>query len=200
MSGHEEAEGGEQPKEAQPKSKKKLIFIGLGVVALIGGAGVPMMLMGGEEAIEEEVVAIEESLEETKRLENLDMGVFIVNLSETASFLKTHIILEYDAALLEQQTMSEGGAGGGSGEGGGAAGGGGEGEGAGGGHPHYLTKKETILRHTILRILSSKKVDDVLTPDGKDRLSEEIVEGVNEALALEQPVFSQVFYTEFIIQ
>ena len=199
MSDHQEAEGGDQPKYAKPKSKKKLIFIGLGVVALIGGAGVPMMLMGGEEPVQEEE-AVEESLEDVKRLENLDMGIFIVNLSETSSFLKTHIILEYDAALLELQTLSAGGAGGGHGEGGGAAGGGGEGEAGGASHPNFLSKKETILRHTIIRVLSAKKVDEVLTPDGKDRLSEEIVEGVNEALALEQPVVSQVFYTEFIIQ
>lgn len=204
------AEGGEQPADAKPKGKKKLIFISLGVVALLGGAGVPMLLMGGgEEAAQSAHVESEESVEETRRMETLDLGVFIVNLSETSSFLKTHIIIEYDAASLERQLMSiEGGAGagaghgGGSGHGGGAAGGGGgEGEGAAvGGTPYYLTKKETIFRHTIIRILSSKRVEDVLTPDGKDWLNDELVEGLNSAMGLEQPVVSQVYYTEFIIQ
>jgi flagellar basal body-associated protein FliL len=201
MSEHKDEEGGEKGAESKPKGKKKLIFIGLGVFALIAGAGVPMFLMGGEEVVEEVEHIAEELGEPQKRLENLDMGIFIVNLSETSSFLKTHIIIEYDAGLLEHQTMAIGGEGGGEGHGGGGAGGEGGGEGAeGGGTPHFLSKKETVLRHTIIRILSSKKVDEVLTIDGKDRLSEELVEGLNEALALEQPVVSQIFYTEFIIQ
>ncbi len=201
-------EGAEQPAAAKPKGKKKLMFIGLGVVALLAGAGVPMFLMGGgEEAVEEVPVESEEPTEEAKRMETLDLGVFIVNLSETSSFLKTHIVVEYDASSLDRQVMSieghagaGGGAAGGSGHGGGAAGGGGEGEAVGGGTPHYLAKKETIFRHVVIRILSSKRVEDVLTPDGKDWLSEELVEGLNSAIGLEQPVVSQIFYTEFIIQ
>ena len=194
MSEQKEA-GGDKPTEAKPKSKNKLIFIGLGVLSLIAGAGVPMFLSGGEVADE---AVVEEELEEVKRLENFDLGIFVVNLSETSSFLKTHVIIEYDAALLDKQTMMvEGGEGGGSAHGGGAAGG----EAAGGaGVPSHLSKKETILRHTIIRILSSKRVDEMLTQDGKDRLGEELIEGLNEAIALERPAVTQVFFTEFIIQ
>lgn len=200
------AEGAEQPVQAKPNNKKKkLIFIGLGVVALLGGAGVPMFLLGGGEEPAAKEVAEEESVEDVKRMETLDLGVFIVNLSETSSFLKTHIVIEYDAASLERQAMgmgegggAGGGAAGGEGHGGGAAGG--EGAEAGGGTPHFLSKKETIFRHVVIRILSSKRVEDVLTPDGKDWLSEELVEGLNGAIGLEQPVVSQIFYTEFIIQ
>ena len=195
-----EAEGGEHGEGAKPKSKKKLMFIGLGVLALIAGAGVPMFLMGGGEEAAEEAHVQEEPAEELKRLENLDLGIFIVNLSETSSFLKTHIVVEYDAALLEKQTAVLEGAGGGEGHGGGEAGGGGEGEAAGGGTPHYLTKKENVIRHTIIRILSSKTVDEVLTPDGKDLLTEELIDGLNDVIAVEQPVVSQIYFTEFIIQ
>ena len=202
------AEGAAQPAEGKPKNKKKkLIFIGLGVVALLGGAGVPMFLMGGGEAPEATEVTEEHVEEEdAKRMETLDLGVFIVNLSETSSFLKTHIVIEYDAAALDRQLMSlgigGGGAGGagGEGHGGGGAGGGEGAEGGGSGAPHFFTKKENIFKHTIIRILSSKRVEDVLTPDGKDWLSEELVEGLNAAIGLEQPVVSQIFYTEFIIQ
>ena len=183
-----EAEGGEHGEGAKPKSKKKLMFIGLGVLALIAGAGVPMFLMGGGEEAAEEAHVQEEPAEELKRLENLDLGIFIVNLSETSSFLKTHIVVEYDAALLEKQTAVLEGAGGG------------EGEAAGGGTPHYLTKKENVIRHTIIRILSSKTVDEVLTPDGKDLLTEELIDGLNDVIAVEQPVVSQIYFTEFIIQ
>ena len=194
MSEKKEA-GGDKPTEAKPKSKNKLIFIGLGVLSLIAGAGVPMFLSGG--GVSDEAF-VEEELEEVKRLENFDLGIFVVNLSETSSFLKTHVIIEYDAALLDKQTMMvEGGEGGGSAHGGGAAGG----EAAGGaGVPAHLSKKETILRHTIIRILSSKRVDEMLTQDGKDRLGEELIEGLNEAIALERPPVTQVFFTEFIIQ
>jgi len=195
-----EAEGGEHGEGAKPKSKKKLMFIGLGVLALIAGAGVPMFLMGGGEEAAEEAHVQEEPAEELKRLENLDLGIFIVNLSETSSFLKTHIVVEYDAALLEKQTAVLEGAGGGQGHGGGEAGGGGEGEAAGGGTPHFLTKKENVIRHTIIRILSSKTVDEVLTPDGKDLLTEELIDGLNDVIAVEQPVVSQIYFTEFIIQ
>ena len=56
MSEQKEA-GGDKPTEAKPKSKNKLIFIGLGVLSLIAGAGVPMFLSGGEVADEAVVVA-----------------------------------------------------------------------------------------------------------------------------------------------
>jgi flagellar basal body-associated protein FliL len=40
----------------------------------------------------------------------------------------------------------------------------------------------------------------MLTPDGKERLKEEIVEGVNEAVGMADPAVNRVFFTEFIIQ
>jgi flagellar basal body-associated protein FliL len=49
-------------------------------------------------------------------------------------------------------------------------------------------------------VLSSKKAEDVLTSDGKERLKEELIEGLNEAVALEEPPLTAVFFTEFIIQ
>jgi len=201
MSDHTEAEGAEHAAGGEkPKGKKKkLIFIGLGVVALIAGAGVPMFFMMGSDEHAQEEAAVEQPLEEARRLENLDLGIFIVNLSETASFLKTHIVLEYDAALLEREAAAMMGAEGGAAHGGGGAGGGEGGEGEGG-TPHLLQKKETAIRHVIIRILSSKQVDEVLTTDGKDLLGEVLVDGINDALGIEQPVVSQVYFTEFIIQ
>lgn len=191
----------EKPTDEKPKkSKKKLIIIGLGVLSLVGGAGVPMLLMSGgnEDAPTKEVA--EEHLEEPKRIELADLGIFIVNLSENVSFLKTHIMMEYDAALLDKQTGTvEGGEEGGKAHGGGASGGA-EGAAAPGGlHPH-LAKRENQLRDVIIRILSSKKSDEVLTLDGKARLKEELVDGLNEALALEEPPVVGVLFTEFIIQ
>lgn len=182
--------------EAKPKSKKKLIFIVVGVVVLIAGAGVPMLLMGGGE---EPALVEEEHHEEVKRLETADLGIFVVNLSDTSAFLKAKIMIEFDAALVEKQTaVAEGGEGGGGGHGGGAGGGGGEAK-AGGLPPHFM-KRESQIKDAIIRVLSSKKADDLLTTEGKDRLKDELIEGVNEAIGLEEPPVVGVYFTEFIIQ
>ncbi len=187
----EAAEGG----EGKPKSKKKLIFIVVGVVVLVAGAGVPMFLMGGGEETE----VVEEEHEEVKRLESAELGVFVVNLSETSAFLKTRIMIEFDAASVEKQTGGiEGGEGGGKGHGGGAGGGGGEAK-PGGMPPHFM-KRESQMKDVIIRILSSKRADDLLTAEGKERLKDELLEGINEAVGLEEPPVVGVFFTEFIIQ
>jgi len=187
----EAAEGG----EAKPKSKKKLIFIVVGLVVLIAGAGVPMFLMGGGKEAE----VVEEEHEEVKRLESAELGVFVVNLSETSAFLKTKIMIEYDAALVEKQTGGlEGGADGGKGHGGGAGGGGGVPK-PGGMPPHFL-KRESQMKDAVIRVLSSKRADDLLTVEGKERLKDELLEGINEAVGLEEPPVVGVFFAEFIIQ
>jgi flagellar basal body-associated protein FliL len=187
----EAAEGG----ETKPKSKKKLIFIVVGLVVLVAGAGVPMFLMGGAEEAE----VVEEEHEEVKRLESADLGVYVVNLSETSAFLKTRIMIEFDAASVEKQTGGlEGGEGGGKGHGGGAGGGGGEPK-PGGLPPHFM-KRESQMKDAVIRILSSKRADDLLTAEGKERLKDELLEGINEAVGLEEPPVVGVFFTEFIIQ
>jgi flagellar basal body-associated protein FliL len=66
-------------------------------------------------------------------------------------------------------------------------------------HP-YITKNENKLRDEIIRILSSKRSEELLTGDGKARLKEELLDGINEALALEEPPVTSVLFTEFIIQ
>lgn len=179
--------------EAAPKSKKKLIIIIAVAVLLLGGGGA-FFLMGGSS--EEEHV--EEEHEEVKRIETADLGNFIVNLSETSSFLKTHVVIEYDAALVEKQTMGEeGGKGGGGGHGGGASGGG---EAKEGGLPEHFKKRENAIKDAIIRVLSAKKAEDMLTAEGKDRLKDELLEAINEAVGLEEPTVSGIFFTEFIIQ
>jgi flagellar FliL protein len=177
---------------AKPKSKK-MLFIILGVVLLVAGAGVPMFLMGGEE----EEVVVETEHEEVKRLETADLDVFVVNLSETSAFLKAHIIIEFDAASVEKQTSHEGAEGGGGGHGGGASGGG---EAAGPVMPEVFTKRMSQIKDAIIKILSSKKADDLLTVEGKERLKDELLEGINEAIGLEEPPVTGVFFTEFMIQ
>ncbi len=184
----EPAEGAEA---APKKSKKKLIII-LAVVLLIVGAGVPMFLMGGKKVPTEEEQAEQE---EVKKLEVSDLGQFIVNLSETSAFLKCHIKIEYDVGIIEKQ-LKEGGGGG---HGGGASGGGEGDKKAGALHPH-LAARDTQIRDVIIRILSSKTAAEVLTQEGKERLKEELVEGINEASGMEEPPVTSVFFTDFIVQ
>lgn len=190
----------EAPADGAPKKKnKKVIFIALGVVFLIAGAGVPMFLMGG--APEEAAVAPEEEEhhEEEKHLETADLGSYVVNLSEATSFLKAHLLVEYDNAVVEKQmhphgekeaaAEAEGGGGHGGGEKGGAA-----------PLPEFMAKREIQIKDTILKVLSSKKSEDVLTADGKERLKDELIEGLNEAVAMEEPPLTAIYFTEFIIQ
>ncbi len=188
----------EAPAEGAPKKKsKKVIFIALGVVLLVAGAGVPMFLMGGTP---EEAAAPEEDHHvEEKHLETADLGSYVVNLSEATSFLKAHLLVEFDNAVVEKQmnphgegeahAAEEGGGGHGGGEKGGAA-----------PLPEFMAKREIQMKDTILKVLSSKRAEDVLTPDGKERLKDELIEGLNEAVGLEEPPLTAVYFTEFIIQ
>lgn len=190
----DEHAGEEKPK----KSKKKLIIIALGAISLVAGAGVPMLLMGGGEKAAEEAVE-EEHHEEPKHIETADLGQFVVNLSENSSFLKAHIMMEYDAGIIDKQTApKEGGEDGGKAHGGGASGGEAA-AGAGGVHP-YLAKKENQLRDVVIQILSAKQSSELLTVDGKNRVKQELVDGLNEAIGLEEPPVVGVLFTEFIIQ
>jgi flagellar FliL protein len=193
-----EEHGAEKPADASPKkSKKKLILIVVGVVGLLGGAGVPLVLMTTKEPPKEEAVE-EEHHEPVQRIENADLGQFIVNLSESTSFLKTKIMMEYDGALIDKQLAVLHGEDGGKAHGGGASGGGEE-KAGGGIHPHVV-KNENKFRDVVIRVLSSKKAAELLTGEGKARLKEELVDGLNEAMGLEEPPVVGVLFTEFIIQ
>jgi len=190
-----EAKGEAAEGEAKPKSKKTLIFVVVGVVLLLAGIGVPLMLMGGGE--EHKAAEEEEEHEEVKVLEVADLGQFVVNLSESSSFLKINIKVEYDKGLLDK-AGGHGEEGGGGGEGGGASGGG-EGPKEGAPHPH-MVKRDVQMRDAIIRVLSSKKAEELLTTEGKERLKEELMEALNEAMGLEEPPVTGVYFSEFIIQ
>jgi len=183
-----EKEEAEAPK---PKGKKKLIFIVLGLIVLLAGAGVPMFLMKGAPKDGEQH---EEPKEEERKIELADLGIFIVNLSEGSSFLKVTIKLEYDVGLLEK--LEKGAEGGGGGHGGGGSGG----ETKEGGLPAALHKREPIIRDAVIRVLSAKHADEVLSADGKEKIKEELIEAINEASGLEEPVVTGVYFSEFMVQ
>lgn len=195
------AEKGDQPTEEKPKksSKKLVILAVVGLVTLVGGAGVATMFIAKEpppaEHADEEA---HEPAPEVQETQTADLGQFVVNLSDMGSFLKIRIMIEYDAKLLDKQLGIVHGEDGGEAHGGGASGGAKEGAGSGI-HPQ-LAKKEHHFRDVIIRILSAKKAPDLLTVEGKTRLKEELLDGLNEAVGLEEPAIVGILFTDFMIQ
>lgn len=179
--------------EAQEKKggKKKLIIIIVVVLVLLGGGAGAFLAMsgGGEEGDAEAHVEPEEVLE------LLEMEPIIVNLSESTSFLKVTLVLEYDANLLHGGGDGHGG---GHAYGGGAAGGGGD---AGpSGPPGVFGEREPMIKDAIIRVLSSKNVEQVLTVEGKEMLKEELIEAINEATELDDDIVVNIYFKDFIIQ
>lgn len=194
-----EGEGGEEA--APPKSKKKLIIIVVAAVVLLGGGGGAFMMMSGGAKPEGEVALDEQAPAEKETVyEHAELETFIVNLSENSSFLKVRILLEYDPAILAKYDGSGGAEGA---EGGGEGGGHGSGGAAAadaGGLPAVLKKREPMMRDAIIRVLSTKSADDVLSGDGKERLKEELVEAINEAVGLDEGPIVGIYFLEFIVQ
>ncbi len=189
----EKKEGKEGEAAAAPKSKKKLIIIIAAVVVLgLVGGGAAMMMGGKKEA------SAEQEVEKPKVYATFPVSAVIVNLSESTAFLKVSLLVEYDPEILAKADAHAGGEGGG--HGGGASGGGGEGGGGEGGFPGHLGKREPMIRDAIIKVLSSKKTDELLSPDGKDRLKEELIEAINEASGMEEGPIVNIYFTEFLIQ
>jgi flagellar basal body-associated protein FliL len=182
------AEEGDKPTEEKPKkSKKKLVIMAvIGLVSLVGGAGVAMVFSAKEPPPEEHAEEdFHEPAAEVREIQSADLGQFIVNLSDMGSFLDKQLGIVHGAE-------------GGEAHGGGASGGAKE-AGGSGIHPH-LAKKEHHFRDVIIRILSSKKAPELLTVEGKTRLKEELLDGLNEAVGLEEPAIVGILFTDFMIQ
>ena len=174
---------------AKPKSKKKLIIIVAAVLVLVGGGAAAALMSGSKKAPESEEEQAHQ--EENRHLAAVQLDTIIVNLSENASFLKVKMTIEYDPEILAKYS----GEGGGGGHGGGGAGGEGE-----GGMPPLFAEKEAQIRDAIINTLSAKSAAEVLNPDGKDQLKEDLVEAINEALGLEEGPVVNVYFKEFLVQ
>ena len=64
--------------------------------------------------------------------------------------------------------------------------------------PHTIEHETPKIRDSIIRVLSSKSAQDILSADGKEKLREELKDAVNTALKSED--VTEVYLTEFIIQ
>jgi len=186
MSAPKPDDGAEKTATDKPKSKKKLVIIAVALLLVLGGAG-GYMALGKKKPADEHAEA---EHEEVKTYERVKLETFIVNLSQSGNFLKTSIVLEFDPKAIAEAPGAHGAAaGGGHGESGGAA-----------ALPGILGEREPIIRDAIIRVLSSKKGDEVLTATGKDALKEELVEAINESIGLDTAPASGVYFNEFIVQ
>lgn len=183
---NEESTAGEEG--GSSKGGKGKLFIIIGVVVLLVGGGAGFMLMGSGGA-EEEV-----EVEHQVHYERISLGTFVVNLSEKTDFLKVTIVLEYNPELLHQGGDHGGGAHGAHGAGGGGGGDGGS------GLPGVMAEREDQIKDSIIRVLSARRVADVLSVDGKEELKEELIEAINEAIGLEEGPVVGIYFTEFILQ
>lgn len=180
----EKEKEGEEPK---PKSKKKLIII-IAVVLVVAAAA--FALLGGKKEKKES----EDEVEEVKHYQTVELDHFVVNLSESKAFLKIKMLLEYDPKIFERaHSRGHGGSGGGGGAGAGGGGGGPS-------MPAVMVERMPMVRDAAIRVLSSKKSDELLTLEGKERLKEELIEAINEAIGLEEGPIVGIYFLEFIIQ
>ncbi len=61
-----------------------------------------------------------------------------------------------------------------------------------------LDNKKAVIRDIIIRLLSSKSLDEISTAKGKDKLKEQITNQLN--LRLRDGHINNVYFTEFVIQ
>jgi flagellar FliL protein len=184
----EKEEGAEAPKK---KGNKMIPIIAVALLVLLVGGGMGFAFMGGGKETEPEEVHVEPLLKIAK------LEPFIVNLGEHTAFIKVSLLLEYDQHILDSVIAGHG-SGGGHGYGGGAAGGGAPPDPTA--LPEVMLAREPMVRDAIIRVLASKRAVEVLTIDGKERLKEEIVESVNEALQFSESTVTNVYFAEFIVQ
>lgn len=177
------------------KSGKKKIVTFLLLLLLLGGGGAGAFLIlgksqapkGGEDEHIEEAPA-------NLVLAPLDPP-FIVNLAESGSYLKVTIWLEYDldrAKKLQEELLGSGGHGSG-GSGGGGDKGAGKLEG-------ILQSREPLIRDVIIRVLSSKTIDEARATSQRDVIKGELIEAINEVAGDGEGPVTNVVFTEYIVQ
>ena len=64
--------------------------------------------------------------------------------------------------------------------------------------PEAFEQRLPQIRDLILTLLTNRTFDDLRTPDGKERLREDVIDRINHAL--EREAVRAVYFTEFIVQ
>lgn len=61
-----------------------------------------------------------------------------------------------------------------------------------------LTKKDYIIKHTAIKLLRSKRLADVQTPDSIDKVQREMTDAINKHLQHGQ--ITKIYFTEYLTQ
>ena len=193
----EEGKGGEEG-EAKPKGKRKLIIIVAAVLVVVVLVVVGVLAMGGKKKTPAEEAEAAMNEKEEVHLGRAELEQFIVNLATSNSYLRTKILLEFDEEVLAAASKkSDEAAAHGGGEGGGKHG---EGGSDSKGLPGLLGERTPMIRDAIITVLGNKKADELLSTSGKERVKEELVDAINEAVGAEEPVVLKIYFVDFIIQ
>ncbi len=105
------------------------------------------------------------------------------------------MLIEYDEAVMAS-AMKEHGLEPAHEEGGGGHGG----EAASVGLPGILGERYPMIRDAVITVLGSKTAAVLLSPDGKEQIKEELLDSINEAVGLDEPLVVNIYFTDFIIQ
>ncbi|MCB0337595.1 MAG: flagellar basal body-associated FliL family protein [Bdellovibrionales bacterium] len=170
-----EGEGGKKG------GSKMMLIIIVVVVLLLGGGGAAFFLMGGEEENPDE----QAPEEETEELLTAKMAPLVVNLAGGSNFIKLTLMLEYDAKLLPPEladTIID------------------ESHASDFKLPPELFARRPMMRDAAIAVIAAKTTKELLTPDGKESLKEELIEALNEATAFDDAAILNVYFIDFIVQ
>lgn len=164
----EGAEGAEGEEQPKPKSRKKLLLIGPLILIVLGGGG-----FFAYQKFVRKVWAKSATAQAQKTVEAVEtvwqLEPFTVNLADPGGLRYLRIQISLG---LDKELESKGKE----------------------GDPVLVSR----VRDAILQTLSTKKSDDLLTPEGKQRLREEI-EKVTSTIVPKAHV-TGVFFTDFMVQ
>lgn len=175
--------GGED-KDEKPTKKSKLPIIVLIIIVLLGSgiAGFFLLKPNKEE---------EQLIDETLFYKQALLDTYIVNLMTNKNFLKVTVYIEYNPFALERWKSEKA-------------------QNTGGGHgggkadpfslPEELAEKKIALSDAVIKVISSKTANELLTPEGKEILKDQLVSALNDALGAHEQIIVNVKFSEFIIQ
>ncbi len=63
-----------------------------------------------------------------------------------------------------------------------------------------VEKKTPQLRDTIITLVSSKSIKSISSPEGKFQLKDELLFRANQIMGMEQDIFKNLYFTEFVMQ
>ena len=63
-----------------------------------------------------------------------------------------------------------------------------------------IAERLPMIKDAVIKVLSSKKAEEVLSADGKEHLKEELIEAINEAIGLEEGPVTGIYFEDFIVQ